>query len=81
MSIPKTMRAVRIHGVEDYRMEEVPVPEVGRRSAGARAGQRRLRQRRQERPSAHACGSDEIAPYIQPPVTPGHGSWAGRGPR
>ncbi len=29
MAIPKTMRAVRVHGIEDYRLEEIPVPVVG----------------------------------------------------
>jgi threonine dehydrogenase-like Zn-dependent dehydrogenase len=29
MSLPKTMEAVVVHGIEDYRLEEVPVPQVG----------------------------------------------------
>ena len=29
MHNPKTMQAVRVYGVEDYRLEEVPVPQVG----------------------------------------------------
>ena len=27
--LPKTMQAVVVHGVEDYRLSEVPVPEIG----------------------------------------------------
>ena len=30
MSVPQTMRAVVVHGIGDYRLEEVPVPDVGR---------------------------------------------------
>jgi threonine dehydrogenase-like Zn-dependent dehydrogenase len=29
MSLPKTMKAVRVYGIEDYRLEEIPVPTAG----------------------------------------------------
>jgi D-arabinose 1-dehydrogenase-like Zn-dependent alcohol dehydrogenase len=29
MALPKTMKAVVVHGIEDYPLEEVPVPQVG----------------------------------------------------
>ena len=73
MSIPKTMRAVRVHGVEDYRLEEVPVPAVGPGevlvrvlASGVCASDVKTYI------GARVWGSSEIAPYIQPPVTPGH---------
>ena len=29
MTIPRTMKAVRVYGPEDYRLEEAPVPKIG----------------------------------------------------
>ncbi len=73
-SIPKTMQAVMCHGPEDYRLEEVPVPEIG-------AGEVLLKV-----DSVGICASDLKcylgAPlfwgdahregYCQAPVIPGH---------
>ena len=73
MDIPKTMRAVRVHGVQDYRLEEVPVPSVGPGevlvrvlATGVCASDVKAYH------GSRVWGSDEIAPYIQVPVTPGH---------
>jgi len=73
MSLPKTMRAVRVHGIQDYRLEEVPVPEIGPGevlvhilATGVCASDVKTYY------GARVWGSDEIAPYIRTPVTPGH---------
>jgi threonine dehydrogenase-like Zn-dependent dehydrogenase len=73
MTIPKLMKAVRIHGVRDYRLEEIPVPEIGPGevlvrvlASGICASDVKTHE------GARVWGSDEIAPYIQAPVTPGH---------
>jgi len=73
MTVPKTMRAVRVHGIRDYRLEEIPVPEIGRGevlvrvlATGVCASDVKSYH------GARVWGSEEIAPYIQVPVTPGH---------
>ncbi len=72
--LPKTMKAIMCHGPEDYRLEEVPVPEAGPGEIVARIL------------GAGICASDikcySGAPlfwgddfreaYCQPPVIPGH---------
>jgi threonine dehydrogenase-like Zn-dependent dehydrogenase len=74
IEIPKTMAAVVCHAPEDYRLEEMPVPEAG-------PGEVLVRVK-----SAGICASDLKcylgAPlfwgdatregYCQPPITPGH---------
>ena len=74
IEIPKTMASVVCHGPEDYRLEELPVPEVG-------PGEVLVRGK-----SAGICASDlkcylgaplfwgdaHRAGYCQPPITPGH---------
>ena len=70
----KTMEAVVCHDVGDYRLEEVPVPEVGPgevlikvTATGVCASDVK---------AAHGAGriwgSSEFPRYIQPPVIPGH---------
>jgi len=73
MAVPETMQAVRVHGVEDYRLETIPVPSVGPGevlvrvlATGVCASDVKAYH------GSRVWGSDEIAPYIQPPVTPGH---------
>ncbi len=73
MAIPKTMRAVRVHGIEDYRLEEIPVPVVGPGEVLVRVLATGVCA--SDVKSYHGSrvwGSAEIAPYIQAPVTPGH---------
>jgi threonine dehydrogenase-like Zn-dependent dehydrogenase len=67
------MRAVRIHGIGDYRLEEIPVPEIDPGevlvrvlAAGICASDVKTFH------GARVWGSEEIAPYISVPVTPGH---------
>jgi len=73
MSIPKTMRAVRVHGIQDYRLEEVPVPSIGPGevlirvlATGICASDVKTFL------GARVWGSEEIPPYIEVPVTAGH---------
>jgi threonine dehydrogenase-like Zn-dependent dehydrogenase len=73
MSLPKTMMAVVVHGIEDYRLEEVPLPQVGPgdvlvqvRATGVCASDVKAYY------GARVWGSDQIEPYIETPVTPGH---------
>ena len=73
MTLPKTMNAVVVHGVEDYRLQKVPVPEIGPgevlvhvRATGICASDVKTFI------GARVWGSDEIAGYIQAPVIPGH---------
>ncbi len=73
MGIPKTMKAVRVHGPQDYRLEEVPVPQIGPGevlirvlATGVCASDVKTFH------GARVWGSTEIAPYIEAPVTPGH---------
>lgn len=73
MSIPKTMRAVRVYGPHDYRLEELPVPEVGPGevlikvlASGVCASDVKTYL------GARVWGSAEIPAYIEAPVIPGH---------
>ncbi len=73
MTLPETMRAVRVYGIEDYRLETIPVPRVGPGevlvkvlASGICASDVKTFG------GARVWGSDEIAPYIITPVTPGH---------
>lgn len=67
------MKAVRIHGIEDYRLEEIPVPEIGPGevlirvlAAGICASDVKTFH------GARVWGTKEIPPVIKVPVTPGH---------
>lgn len=72
--LPKTMRSVICYGPEDYRLEEIPVPEPGPGEvlvrvlgAGICAGDAKC--------FAGAplfWGDDYREAYCQPPITPGH---------
>jgi threonine dehydrogenase-like Zn-dependent dehydrogenase len=71
--LPKTMKAVRVHGPRDYRWEEVPVPSIGPGevltrvlATGVCASDIKTYL------GARVWGSAEIAPYIEAPVTAGH---------
>jgi len=71
--IPTTMKAVRVYGPGDYRLEEVPVPSIGPGevlvrvlASGICASDVKTFL------GARVWGSAEIAPYIEVPVTPGH---------
>jgi erythritol/L-threitol dehydrogenase len=73
MILPKTMQAVMVHGPYDYRLEEVPVPEIGPNevlvrvlATGICASDVKTYH------GARVWGSAEIAPYIEAPVIPGH---------
>ena len=73
MSLPDSMKAVRVHGVGDYRLEAVPVPmpEAGEvlirvLATGICASDVKTYR------GARVWGSDEIAPFIETPVTAGH---------
>jgi threonine dehydrogenase-like Zn-dependent dehydrogenase len=73
MSLPKTMKAVVVHGIEDYRLEEVLVPQVGPgdvlvqvKTTGVCASDVKAYY------GARVWGSEQIEPYIETPVIPGH---------
>lgn len=74
MQVPQTMKAVRVHGIEDYRLEELPVPQVG-------PGQVLIRvlatgicasDVKTHFGAARVWGGGGMSPYIQTPVIPGH---------
>lgn len=74
MPLPNTMIAVVVHGIEDYRLEEVPVPEVGPgevlvrvRATGVCASDVKTYYG-----ADRVWGSEQIERYIETPVTPGH---------
>jgi threonine dehydrogenase-like Zn-dependent dehydrogenase len=74
MQLPETMRAVRVHGVADYRLEEVPVPVPGPGevlvqvlATGICASDVKT-----HFGAARVWGGDGMSPYIQTPVIPGH---------
>jgi len=73
MSIPKTMRAVVVYGPKDYRLEEKPVPKIGPEeilvkvlATGICASDVKTFY------GFRVWGSEEIPPYIETPVIPGH---------
>ncbi len=74
LSLPKTMRSVICYGPEDYRLEEIPVPQVQPGEvlvrilgAGICAGDSKC---------FHGAplfwGDEHRQGYCQPPITPGH---------
>ena len=72
MPLPKTMKAVVVHGIEDYRLEERPVPQVGPgevlvriRATGVCASDVKTYYG-----ADRVWGSEQIEPYIETPVTP-----------
>lgn len=73
MSLPTMMKAVMVHGIEDYRLEDVPVPQVGPgevlvhiKATGVCASDVKTYH------GARVWGSTQIEPYIETPVIPGH---------
>lgn len=73
MPVRGTMKAVVVHGIEDYRLQEVPVPEVGPgevlvrvKATGVCASDVKTYY------GARVWGSKQIQPYIETPVIPGH---------
>ena len=73
MTLPETMRAVRAHGIADYRLETVAVPEIGPNEVLVRVLATGICASDVKTfGGARVWGSDEIAPYIVPPVITGH---------
>ncbi|NLT73913.1 MAG: alcohol dehydrogenase catalytic domain-containing protein [Chloroflexi bacterium] len=73
MTIPEMMRAVRVYGIEDYRLETVPVPRVGPGEVLVRVLASGICASDVKTfGGARVWGSAEIDPYIVTPVTPGH---------
>jgi D-arabinose 1-dehydrogenase-like Zn-dependent alcohol dehydrogenase len=72
--LPKTMQAVVVHGVEDYRLEEVPVPGVGPGEVLVRVLATGVcaSDAKTYLGAARVWGGDGMAVYIQTPVIPGH---------
>jgi erythritol/L-threitol dehydrogenase len=74
VSIPETMQAVRAYGVEDYRLEEVPVPAVGPGEVLVRVLATGIcaSDVKTHFGAARVWGGDGMSSYIQTPVIPGH---------
>ncbi len=73
MEIPKIMQAVVVYGPQDYRMEERPVPSVGPGEVLVRVLATGICASDVKTfIGARVWGSDQIKPYIQAPVIPGH---------
>ena len=71
--LPKTMVAVRVYGAHDYRLEEIPVPEIGPGEVLVRVLATGIcASDVKTHAGARVWGSEEIAPYIEAPVTAGH---------
>merc|ERR1711971_53666 len=75
MSLPETMMAVVVHGKEDYRIEEVPVPKPGPgevlvkvEAVGICAGDAKTFTGAER---FWGNGAD-VPQYVEPPVIPGH---------
>jgi threonine dehydrogenase-like Zn-dependent dehydrogenase len=74
MELPKMMQAVRVYGIEDYRLEQVPVPESGPGEVLARVLATGIcaSDVKTHFGAARVWGGEQMAPYIQTPVIPGH---------
>ena len=74
VSLPDDMRAVRVHGVEDYRLERVPVPAVGPGEVLVRVLATGIcaSDVKTYFGAARVWGGEGMTPYIQTPVIPGH---------
>jgi threonine dehydrogenase-like Zn-dependent dehydrogenase len=73
MTLPDMMRAVRVYGIEDYRLETIPVPRPGPGEVLVRVLASGICASDVKTfGGARVWGSAEIAPYIVTPVTPGH---------
>jgi threonine dehydrogenase-like Zn-dependent dehydrogenase len=74
MQVPKTMQAVVVHGVEDYRLEEVRVPEIGPGEVLVRVLATGVcaSDVKTHFGAARVWGGERMPSYIQTPVIPGH---------
>jgi threonine dehydrogenase-like Zn-dependent dehydrogenase len=74
MKYPKTMQAVRVYGVQDYRLEEVPVPEIGPGEVLVRVLATGIcaSDVKTHFGAARVWGGGGMKAYIQTPVIPGH---------
>ena len=70
----KTMHAVVTHGIHDYRLEQVPVPQPGPgellvqvEACGICAGDLKAFMG-----GERFWGGSEFTPYVEPPCIPGH---------
>jgi threonine dehydrogenase-like Zn-dependent dehydrogenase len=74
MELPKTMKAVMVHGVGDYRLQEVPVPEIGPEEVLVRVLATGVcaSDAKTHLGAARVWGGDGMGAYIQTPVIPGH---------
>jgi threonine dehydrogenase-like Zn-dependent dehydrogenase len=74
MQIPQTMKAVRVYGVEDYRLEEVPVPQTGPGEVLVRVLATGIcaSDVKTYLGAARVWGGGGMSAYIQTPVIPGH---------
>jgi threonine dehydrogenase-like Zn-dependent dehydrogenase len=74
MQVPQTMKAVRVHGIEDYRLEELPVPQVGPGEVLIRVLATGIcaSDVKTHLGAARVWGGGGMASYIQTPVIPGH---------
>lgn len=72
--IPESMQAVVVHGVEDYRLETVAVPQVGPGEVLVRVLATGVcaSDAKTFLGAARVWGGDGMAAYIQTPVIPGH---------
>jgi threonine dehydrogenase-like Zn-dependent dehydrogenase len=74
MQIPQTMKAVRVYGVRDYRLEEVPVPQAGPGEVLVRVLATGIcaSDVKTYLGAARVWGGGGMSSYIQTPVIPGH---------
>ena len=72
--VPKMMQAVVVHGIQDYRLEQVPVPKVGQGEVLARVLATGIcaSDAKAFWGAARIWGDGNSPPYIQTPVVPGH---------
>jgi threonine dehydrogenase-like Zn-dependent dehydrogenase len=72
--VPKTMQAVVVHGVQDYRLQEMPVPEIGPGEVLVRvlASGVCASDVKTFWGAPRIWGGDQMSAYIQTPVIPGH---------
>lgn len=74
MKLPEKMQAVVVHGVQDYRLEMVPVPQVGPGEVLVRVLATGIcaSDVKTYVGAARVWGGEQMAAYIQTPVIPGH---------
>jgi len=74
MQVPQTMKAVRVHGIKDYRLEELPVPQAGPGEVLVRILATGIcaSDVKTHFGAARVWGGGGMASYIQTPVIPGH---------